>query len=151
MSLVKSEQKSSSVRQIAMLMGTTTKRLKTYDVHINSVNGDFSLHATVTEIAKPEILTLDNPHYDKVIEQHSYLQGVCMDDTDEKAQLPVHIILGANDFARIRTGECLRVHGDPVAEHTSIGWTLMSPEANSGMSQAYLAVNTSTDFGRLVH
>ena len=150
-SLVKPEQKSSSVRQIAMLMGTTTKRLKTYDVDINSVNGDFSVHAAVTEIAKPELLTLDNPHYDKVIEQHSYLQGVCMDDTDEKAQLPVHIILGANDFARIRTGECLRVgqHGDPVAEHTSFGWTLMSPGANSGMSQAYLAVNTSTDFERL--
>ena len=94
---------------------------------------------------------LDNPHYDKVIELHSYLQGVCMDDTDEKAQLPVHIILGANDFARIRTGECLRVgqHGDPVAEHTSFGWTLMSPGPNSGMSQAYLAVNTSTDFERL--
>ena len=57
-SLVKPEQKSSSVRQIAMLMGTTTKRLKTYDVDINSVNGDFSVHAAVTEITKPELLTL---------------------------------------------------------------------------------------------
>ena len=78
-SLVKPEQKTSSVRQIAMLIGVTTKKLKTYDVDIHSVNGAFSLHATVTEIAKPELLTLDNPHYDEVIGQHSHLQGVSMD------------------------------------------------------------------------
>ena len=129
-------------------MGVTTKKLKSYDIDIDSVNGDFSLHATVTGIEKPELLTLDNPNYNEVIEQHSHLQGVCMDDTDEKALLPVHIILGANDFAKIRTGErlCVGSHGDPVAEHTSFGCTLMSPGVNSGMFQALLAVSSSTDF-----
>jgi hypothetical protein len=50
-----------------------------------------------------------------------------MDDDVEKSQLPVHIIFGANDFAKIRTGERLRVvcRGDPVAELTRLGWTLM--------------------------
>ncbi|CAB3982951.1 Hypothetical predicted protein [Paramuricea clavata] len=93
-SLVKPEQKTSSVRQIAMLMGVTTKKLKTYDVDIHLVNGDFSIHAMVTNIAKPDLLTLDNPHYDEVIEQHSHLQSVSMDDTD-KAQLPVHNSIGS--------------------------------------------------------
>ena len=79
--------------------------MKSYDIDIDSVNGDFSLHATVTGIEKAELLTRENPHYNEVIEQHSHLQGVCMDDTDEKAQLPVHIILGAYDFAKIRTGD----------------------------------------------
>ena len=118
MSLVKAEPRSSSVRQIAMLMGVRTKKLRIYDVGINSLDGGFSLPATVTEIEKPELLVVDNPHYDEVIERNSFLQGVRMDDTDQKSQLPVHIILGANDFAKIRTGERLRVsrHGDPVAE-----------------------------------
>ena len=67
-------------------------------------------------------------HSDEAIEQHSHLQRIIMDDTDEKSQLLVHLILRANDFAKIRTGERLRVgrHSDPVAEHTGFGWTLMS-------------------------
>ena len=134
MSLVKAEPRSSSVRQIAMLMGVRTKKLRIYDIGINSLDSEFSLPATVTEIEKPELLVLDNPHYHEVIERHSYLQGVRMDDTDQKSQLPLHIILGANDFAKIRTGErlCVGCHGDPVAEYTSFGWTLMSPGINSG-------------------
>ena len=47
-SLVKAEPRSSSVRQIAMLMGVRTKKLRIYDVGINSLDGEFSLPATVT-------------------------------------------------------------------------------------------------------
>ena len=59
-----------------------------------------------------------------------------MDDDDEKSQLPVHLILGANDFAKIRSGEQLRVdrRGDPVAEFVRFGWALMSPGAETYLS-----------------
>ena len=50
-----------------MLIGVTTKKLKTYYVDINSGNGNFSIHATVTEITKPALLALDNPPYGEVI------------------------------------------------------------------------------------
>jgi len=55
-----------------------------------------------------------------------------------KQMLPVHIILGANDFAKISTGERLRVGrlGDPAAEFTRFGWTIMSPGADSELSPA---------------
>ena len=45
------------------------------------------------------------------------------DDEDDERVLLFHLILGANDFARIRTGERLRVgrRGDPVAEFTRFG------------------------------
>lgn len=65
--------------------------------------------------------------------------------------LHVHLILGANDFARIRTGERLRVgrRGDPVAEFTRFGWTLVSPAAETDLSPVYLAVNSTADYERL--
>ena len=63
--------------------GAGSKNKEIYDVDVNSLNGEFSLPATVTETEKPWLLVLDNPHYGEVIEQLSYLQGgVCMDDTD---------------------------------------------------------------------
>ena len=71
-----------------------------------------------------------------------------MEDDDTKKMLPVHIILGANDFAKIRTGERLRVgrRGDPVAEFIRFGWTVMSPGADSGLSPALLAVKSNADY-----
>ena len=150
-SLVNAQPSSSSLRQIAMLMGVVTKKMKSYGVVVHSVDGDFQLDVKVTEIEKRDLLTIDNPHYDQVIEDNSYLKGVRMDDKDEKSQLPVHMILGANDFVKIRTGERLRVgsRGEPVAELTRFGWTLMSPGADGSSSQAYLAINSSTDYERL--
>lgn len=71
-----------------------------------------------------------------------------MDDDDTKKMLPIHMILGANDFAKIHTGEQLRV-GDPVAEFTQFGWTIMSPGADSGLSPALLAVNSNADYEKL--
>ena len=72
-----------------------------------------------------------------------------MEDSDTKAHLPVHVIIGANDLAKIRTSDRLRVgrRGDPVAERTRFGWTIMSPGTDLG--NAYLAVNSTVDHNRL--
>ena len=45
---------------------------------------------------------------------------------------PSAIMKVVNDFAKIRTGERLRVgcRGDPVAEFSRFGWTIMSPGAD---------------------
>ena len=91
-----------------------------------TVTDNFQLDVSVTKIDKRELLLLENPHYEKVLAEHPHLRGVHMDDDDEKSQLPVHLILGANDFAKIRTGErlCVGRRGDPVAEFTRFGWAL---------------------------
>jgi len=74
-----------------------------------------------------------------------------MDDTDDKEQLPIHLIIGANDFAKIRNGERLRVgrRGDPVAEFTRFGWAIMSPGAETDTTSAYMAVNSTVDYEQL--
>ena len=52
-----------------------------------------------------------------------------MDDEDNRARLPVHLILGNSECPRISTADPQRVGGewDPVASYTKFGWTITSP------------------------
>ena len=106
---------------------------------------------TLQKVNKRELLVLENPGYKQVIEANPHLKGVRMEDDDMKKILPIHIILGANYFAKIRTGERLRVgrRGDPVAEFTRFRWTIMSTGAVSGLSPALLAVTSNADYEKL--
>ena len=71
-----------------------------------------------------------------------------MEDSNTKARLPVHVIIGVNDFAKVRTSGHLRVRrrGDPVAERTRLRWTTVSSGTDLGNS--YLAVNSTVDHNR---
>ena len=91
------------MRQIMMLMGFVTHKMQVYDVHIQSLSKDFTLDASLTKIAKNELLQLENPQYKEILRKYSHLKGDDMDDNNDKELLPVHIILGANEYAKIRT------------------------------------------------
>ena len=146
--LVSASLKSTGLRQIMILTGITTRTLQVLGVVISSVPCDFELEV---EVNKKEWLILENPRYNQLIEGSSHLKGVRMDDVDEKAKLPVHLILGTNEFAKIRTGERLRVgrRRDPITEYIWFGWIIMSPAADQDLSPFYLAVNSNSDFERL--
>ena len=45
------------------------------------------------------------PYYDKLIEHYAHLKDVHMEDTDKKPALPVHLILGASEYTKIKTPE----------------------------------------------
>ena len=97
---------------------------------------------------KRELLTLDNPRYSDLVKSHPQLRGVKLEDSNTKARLPVDVIIGVNDFAKVRTSGHLRVRrrGDPVAERTRLRWTIMSSGIDLGNS--YLAVNSTVDHNR---
>ena len=50
-----------------------------------------------------------------------------MEETDTKELLPIHVILGANEYTKIRTAGYQRAGavGEPMAEQTRFGWTIM--------------------------
>ena len=49
----------------------------------------------VTKVGeKGELLMLDNPNYQVLINFHSHLGGVEMEDKDSRPYLPIHLILG---------------------------------------------------------
>ena len=50
-----------------------------------------------------------------------------------QSRLPVHIILGAGDYAKVKTASVPKIGepGQPVAELTKFGWIIMSPGKES--------------------
>ena len=52
-----------------------------------------------------------------------------IEDDDPKEQLPIHLILGVGEYAKIKTSsrQKVGVPGEPVAELTKFGWILVSP------------------------
>lgn len=87
---------------------------------IDSLDGKFCLEMEVTKVDRGTLLTLDNSGYAEIMEKYPYLDGVNMNDSDEKTDLPVHIILGASTYAKIKTETIPRIGrpGEPVAQLT---------------------------------
>ena len=46
-----------------------------------------------------------------MVEQYNNLKGVEMEDDDEKPELPIHVVLGANIFCKIKMKKEPRVGG----------------------------------------
>ena len=69
-----------------------------------------------------------------------------MNDTDTKAELPIHLISGTSEYIRIKVQEMPRVGqpGEPIAELTRLGWVLMSRGKEVELSKLMI-IKTSTD------
>ena len=87
----------------------------------------------VTKVDKGELLFLENPKYQELIPRNLQLSGVVMNNVNTKSHLPVHIILGAGDYAKVKTESAPRISepGLPVAELTKFGWIIISPGKES--------------------
>ena len=103
----------------------------------------------ITVLEKPKLLEIDNPGYSEILQKYSHLQGVEMNDTGStKSRLPVHLILGAIEYAKIKKKCAPRLGspGEPVAELTSFGWTILSPGEETEVSAALLTQTSQTDY-----
>ena len=138
-------------KRIEMMMTTTSQKVEMYKVQISNIKGSFSLPTTLSKVDKGVLLTVPNPRYTEMISRHQYLKGVTMDDQDTKQELPVHVILGASEYAKLKTSSVPRVGkpGEPIAELTYFGWTIMSPGAETNLSSVYLTRSSSTDYEQL--
>jgi hypothetical protein len=83
--------KSTSLRQIAMLTGITTRTMQVYNVQVSSLANDFSLNVNLTKIENRELLSLENPRYSTLIQEYEHLKEVHMDDDDPKDSNSSHI------------------------------------------------------------
>ena len=69
---------------------------------MQDVNEKHSFNTELNKLEREVFLTLLNAEYSKILKKYQHLRQVHMNDTDEKEQLPVHIVLGASDFAKIK-------------------------------------------------
>lgn len=69
-------------------------------------------------------------------------------DVDTKEALPVHLILGASEIARIKTDQapCVGSPGEPVAELTRFGWTIMSPGKEPDLSNLLVTQTSRVEY-----
>ena len=138
-------------KNIEMMLGSRTTKVEEYIVNIRSVKGDFNIDCTVSKVEKPQLVTLDNPNYSDLKAEYSHLEGVHMDDHDTKSSLPVHLVLRASDYARIKTKTAPRVGvpDQPVAEKTAFGWTIISPGSDDVSTKLMFTWSTVSDYDKL--
>ena len=103
-------------RKIKMMMQTSNKMIDVHKPQVTDVNETFVLKTEVTKVDRSHLLSLPNPKY-----------KVTMDDTEE--ELPIHLIIEASDYAKIKTATQPREGntGEPLRELTKFGWAIMSP------------------------
>ena len=60
-----------------------------------------------------------------------------MNERDTKPELPIHVILRASDYVKMKMQKCPRIGkiNEPIAQQTEMDWVIMSPGRESDLSQ----------------
>ena len=141
----------SKVKQVDMLMSTSTVRMESYQATVEAVNGSFQMEVQLNKVHKGELLKIENPNYEKLISTYPHLNEVNMDDKDTKEQLPVHVVLGAGEYARIKIDSrpLIGREGEPIAERTKLGWFIMSSGKEFDRNNMMLSQTSQSDYKEL--
>jgi hypothetical protein len=109
-------------KRVDMLMRSQVAHLETYKTSVSSVSGDFKMDVNLVKINKEELLSIDTPRYDDLIRKYPHLKGIEVVDHDSKSKLPIHVVLSAGEYARVKTTAKPRIgqDGEPVAELTKM-------------------------------
>ena len=131
--------------------GAVTKTVEIFKVQVSSTKGEFSLMTEVTKVDKRQLLVLDNLRYQQCRARYTHMKGIHMEDTDTKDSLPVHLILGASDYTKIKmeTPPLIGAPGEPTGEKTKPGQTITSPGKEVALCTMFFTQTSSADYERL--
>ena len=134
-------------KRVDMLLGSQVTHLETYKTSVSSVTSDFKMDVNLVKVNKEELLSVDNPEYDKLIKKYPHLKGVEVVDHDSQSKLPIHVVLSAGEYARVKTTAKPRIgqDGEPVAELTKLGWFVMSPGAEFDHTRMLITQTSQAD------
>ena len=90
-------------RNIEMMIRTTTRNIKIYQVEVSDVEGDYSIDLEVSKVDRLVFISLTNPNNQSLCMECNHLKDITVNNKDTKSLLPVHIVLGASEYARIKT------------------------------------------------
>ena len=149
--LIDKKPSETKLQPIDMLMGSRTGRMEFYDVEVSSLDGNYKMNVKLAKVEKPELISINNPCYEKLIRKYNHLKDVIIEDSDEKDELPIHLVLGNGEYARIKTTTRPLIGGEnePVAEKTRLGWFMMSPGMDFDRSEMLLTQTTQSDYENL--
>ena len=134
-----------------MMLCSTIHKVQSYTVKVANVDGRFEMTTKVSKVDKGVLLTIPNPNYEELISKYPHLEGVVMDNNDKESELPIHLILGASEYSRIKTETKPRIGqpSEPIAEFTMLGWAMMSSGREAGLSNVYLTKSSMADYEQL--
>ncbi len=138
-------------RRIEMMIGSVTKNIEIYQLRAKGLESDFLLEMQVSKVDREKLLVLENPRYAYIIAKYNHLRAVEMVDKDDKAELPIHLVIGASEYTKIKTGNAPKIghQGEPIAEKMNFGWTIMSPGKEVNMNELFLTQTSSADYEKL--
>ena len=138
-------------KTIEMMMSSTNAKIEIFNVTIENLKKTFALQTEVNKVNRKVLINLPNPNYDTMKERYNHLRQVELNDNDTKPELPIHLILGASEYARIKTDNRPKIgkQGDPVAEFTRFGWTIMCPGREADITGTMLTQSTLHNYDRL--
>ena len=86
------------IKNIDMMMTSATRELDVYDFEISDLSGKFTLNSKVYKVETNTLLSLPNREYKNIMKQYLHLGGINMNHRDEKHDLSIHMLLGANGY-----------------------------------------------------
>ena len=125
-------------RIIEQMYGIVSRQVEIYQVTVSpEVVDDFEMDFSCINGEKEVLTFLPNPRIRALKKRYGRFRCLNFSDKNVKEdKLPIHIILGASDFQRIRTMEPLVLgpnpNSDPGAEFTMLGWTLTGKTVGNG-------------------
>ena len=116
---------------------SVVKKTKISQFEIGDINQEFKIGIEINKLEKEVLLELPNPNYPEIQESYNHLKDIIINDTETKKELPVHVILGAGDYTKIKTQERARVGqpGEPIAELTKFGLVVISPGQETSVTK----------------
>ena len=99
-------------------MGSKNKTIPVYSVEIRDSEHEFKFQTEIKKLEKSVLLELPNPEYQNLQNSYQRLKNIKINGMIKKLELPVHVILGVNDYNRIKIQESPRVSlpGLPTAD-----------------------------------
>ena len=127
-------------KRIKTILSSVTKSIPVYSVEIRDSDYRFKFQTKINKLWKSVFLELSNSELRNLQNSYQHLKDIKINDYDEKCELLVYVILGVNDYTRVKTKKRPRVElpGELVAELTKLGWFILSPEKKTLQLISYL-------------
>ena len=129
-------------KRIEVMMQATNREIEIHVV-IESLSENFQLKTEVTKVNRSVLLNLENPGYKDMVAKYDHLKGVTIDEGTSCTSL---IIL-----AQIRTETTPKIGkpGEPTAELTRLGWSIMSPGSEPNLTNMFMTQTSAVDYEAL--
>ncbi len=101
-----------------------------YKIEVKDMKGRLKFETKVSTLSKQT--SVKNVKHQNLKEKYKHLENLEFSDISSDRELEIDVIIGLEDLCKLKTGNMTWGNaGDPVAEETTLSWTLMGPKNTS--------------------